>query len=115
MLHVGMNIPEKTTLCLELARVLRPNSRFGIYDVMRTGDGELMYSVPWAATPDMSMLAAPVHYRRALEAGFKVTAQRNRRDFALAFFNQMRTKISAAGGPPPLGLHILMGQAQQTK
>jgi ubiquinone/menaquinone biosynthesis C-methylase UbiE len=116
MLHVGMNIPEKTTLCSEVARVLRPNSRFGIYDVMRTGDGELMYPVPWAATPDMSMLAAPVHYRSALEAaGFMVTAERNRRDFALAFFHQMRAKISAAGGPPPLGLHILMGASAAEK
>jgi ubiquinone/menaquinone biosynthesis C-methylase UbiE len=41
MLHVGMNIDDKAKLCLEVSRVLRPNSLFGIYDVMRTGDGEL--------------------------------------------------------------------------
>ena len=37
-----------------------------------------------------------------------VIAERSRRDFALAFFNQIRARTAAAGGPPPLGLHILM-------
>jgi ubiquinone/menaquinone biosynthesis C-methylase UbiE len=111
MLHVGMNVPDKTTLCIEVGRVLRTGSRFGIYDVMRNGDGELKYPVPWATTADTSMLAEPSHYRKALQAGgFEVIAERNRRDFALAFFDQLRTKISAAGGPPPLGLHLLMGR-----
>jgi len=49
--------------------------------------------------------------RAALQAaGFSVVAERNRRDFALAFFDQLRPRAAAAGGPPPLGLHILMGR-----
>jgi SAM-dependent methyltransferase len=48
MLHVGMNIVDKEKLGLEVARVLRPGSLFGIYDVMQTGPGELAYPVPWA-------------------------------------------------------------------
>ena len=43
-------------------------------------------------------------------AGFNVIAERNRRDFVLAFFDQLRARAAAAGGPPPLGLHILMGR-----
>jgi hypothetical protein len=39
-----------------------------------------------------------------------VIAERNRRDFALAFFADLRAKTAAAGGPPPLGLHVLMGK-----
>jgi ubiquinone/menaquinone biosynthesis C-methylase UbiE len=46
MLHVGMNIDDKESLCLELARVLQPGSRFAVYDVMRTGDGELSFPTP---------------------------------------------------------------------
>jgi ubiquinone/menaquinone biosynthesis C-methylase UbiE len=111
MLHVGMNIGDKEKLCSEVSRVLRPNSLFGIYDVMRTGAGELTYPVPWATTSAASAVATPAEYREALEkAGFAIVAERNRRDFALAFFDQLRTRTAAAGGPPPLGLHILMGR-----
>jgi len=111
MLHVAMNIDDKAKLCSEVSRVLRPNSLFGIYDVMRIGDGELTYPVPWAMTAASSAVATPAQYREALErAGFAVVAERNRRDFALAFFDQLRAKTAAAGGPPPLGLHVLMGR-----
>ncbi len=111
MLHVGMNIDDKARLCSEVSRVLRPNSLFGIYDVMRTGDGELTYPVPWATTSASSAVAKPAQYREALErAGFNVIAERNRRDFALAFFDQLRARTATSGGPPPLGLHILMGR-----
>ena len=43
-------------------------------------------------------------------AGFSVVAERNRRDFALAFFDQLRARTAAGGSPPALGLHILMGR-----
>jgi hypothetical protein len=39
-----------------------------------------------------------------------VIAELNRRDFAIAFFDQFRARTMAAGGPPPLGLHVLMGR-----
>ena len=48
-------------------------------------------------------------------AGFAITAERNRRDFALAFFADLRAKTAAAGGPPPLGLHVLMGKTTPEK
>ena len=111
MMHVGMNIEDKEKLATEVARVLRPGAVFGIYDIMRTASGDLAYPVPWASAPDLSAVAEPQRYRSALEAaGFRVTAERNRRDFALAFFEELRAKNAAAGGPPPLGLHLLMGR-----
>jgi len=110
MLHVGMNIDDKAKLCSEVSRVLRQNALFGIYDVMRVGDGELAYPVPWATTAASSALATPSQYREALQAaGFSVLAERDRRDFALAFFDQLRARTAVAG-PPALGLHILMGR-----
>jgi SAM-dependent methyltransferase len=111
MLHVGMNIEDKAKLCSEVSRVLRPGSLFGIYDVMKTGDGELTFPVPWATTAASSAVATPEQYRSALQAaGFAVIAELDRRDFAVAFFDQLRAKTMAAGGPPPLGLHVLMGR-----
>ena len=116
MLHVGMNIEDKEKLALEIARILRPGCLFGIYDVMRTGPGDLAYPVPWATNPGVSALAEPERYKKALQAaGFAVIAERNRRDFALAFFAELQTKTAAAGGPPPLGLHLLMGKSAPEK
>ncbi len=116
MLHVGMNIEDKEKLASEVARVLRPGSCFGIYDVMRTGPGDLTYPVPWATTADLSTVAEPERYRLALQkAGFTVIAERNRHDFALAFFKELQARTVAAGGPPALGLHLLMGKTTPEK
>ena len=111
MMHVGMNIEDKERLASEVARVLRPGAVFGIYDVMQTGPGELTFPEPWATTADLSAVAEVDRYNRALEnAGFQLVAERNRRDFALASFAEMRARAAAAGGPPPLGLHVVMGR-----
>jgi hypothetical protein len=55
-------------------------------------------------------------YKAALErSGFDIIAERNRRDFALEFFAQLQAKVAGANGPPPLGLHILMGSTAPMK
>ena len=116
MLHVGMNIADKERLFSEVARVLKPGSHFGVYDVMQVGAEALSFPVPWADTPATSATAAPADYRAALEAaGFTIVAQRDRRAFALDFFAELSAKTKAAGGPPPLGTHILMGETRAQK
>ena len=111
MLHVGMNIDDKESLCVEVSRVLRPGSRFAIYDVMRTSDGDLSYPLPWATTPASSAVAAAGRYKQALQrAGFEILSERNRREFALAYFSDLRSRTPATGAPAPLGLHTLMGE-----
>lgn len=116
MLHVGMNIADKARLMSELYRVVRPGAKIGIYDVMRVNDGELTFPVPWASGPEVSALASVASYQAALErAGFQLVAQRNRRDFALEFFAQLQAKAASASGPPPLGLHLLMGSTAPLK
>ena len=115
MLHVGMNIEDKSGLFAEVRRVLRPAGRFGIYDVMRLGAGELSYPVPWASGPESSFVVDAASYRRLLEAqGFEVVKERDRRGFALEVFAQMRARAAAAG-PGPLGLHIVMGASAAQK
>ncbi len=55
-------------------------------------------------------------YKAALEnAGFQITGERNKRDFAQKFFEKMRLASKDNGGPPPLGLHIVMGQDAELK
>lgn len=116
MMHVGMNIADKTRLFSEIYRVLRPGSSFGVYDVMRVGEGQLHYPVPWATLPETSALATPVEYQQALrDAGFRLNAEHNRRDFAVRFFEALQAKNQAGGGLPALGLHILMGASTGLK
>ena len=111
-----MNIANKRQLCAEVHRVLRPGACFGIYDVMRTGAGELAYPVPWAATPETSAVRSADDYRVALRAaGFAATAERDRRDFALEFFAKLKARTTGVNGPAPLGLHILMGDTASRK
>lgn len=116
MLHVGMNIEDKALLFKEIFRVLKPGASFGVYDVMRNNDGDLVYPVPWATDESTSHLVAPNQYKSALEnAGFEVSKKNNRRDFALEFFKTLREKTEASGGPPPLGLHTLMKESTAVK
>ncbi len=110
-LHLGMNIEDKKRLCDEVFRVVRPGGRFGLYDIMRTSDDPLPFPVPWAANESMSFVDDLPTYRMALEAaGFEVQQLRNRGAFAIEFFSAMRKQSANNGGPPPLGLHIILGQ-----
>ena len=116
MLHVAMNIEDKVELFREIHRVLRPGASFGVYDIMRTNAGALTFPVPWAASDRTSPLATADQYRQALnDAGFKVSKEENRRDFAIEFFKNLKAKNEANGGPPPLGLHTLMKESTSAK
>jgi SAM-dependent methyltransferase len=109
MMHVGMNIEDKPRLFAGVRRVLRRGGTFAIFDIMRAGDGALTYPVPWAADVRTSFVASAAEYRRGLEAaGFEITAERDRSAFAREFFKRAVARAAEAGGPPPLGIHLLM-------
>jgi SAM-dependent methyltransferase len=112
-IHVGMNIADKARLFAEVRRVLRPGGVFGIFDVM--GDGAFGFPVPWADTEEASAVDTVATYRRLLAtAGFAVAAERSRRDVALEFFARAAAQ-AGQGGPPPLGLHLVMGPSLRQK
>ncbi len=110
MMHVGMNIGNKQKLFEEVYRVLSPGASFGIYDIMELSSSDIGYPVPWANTSATSFLATPALYQSNLEqAGFEVDEVEIRDEFAKTFFSEQRKKAEANGGPPPLGLHTLIG------
>lgn len=116
MFHVGMNIEDKTTLCSEAARVLAPGGTFALFDVMRGSDVPLTYPFPWAEEAAFSFVSPPEDYRAAATAaGLEQVAERDRSDFAKDFFDRVFARIAQAGGPPPVGIHLLMHETGKTK
>ncbi len=94
--------------------MLRPGGVFAIYDVMRTGPGDLVFPLPWSTVVDTSFVEPAETYRSALtEAGFTISSERNRAAAARDFF-ALRAR-EAQSGHPPLGLQIVMGPTAPQK
>jgi MPBQ/MSBQ methyltransferase len=112
-LHVAMNIGDRPGLYAEIARVLRPDATFCVYDVMQGPNSGLRYPVPWAETPAVSHLRTPDETRGLLlDAGFTVSDIEDRTAAGIAFF---RERLAKSGPMPPLGLHVLMGAQARDK
>lgn len=109
MLHVGMNIADKPRLFEEVRRVLKPGGKLGIYDVMRVGEGQMLYPVPWASNPSTDFIAPLAEYLTYLkQAGFTVISETDRWEFGVAYFDDLRSR-NLEQGVSPLGLHISFG------
>lgn len=119
MIHVGMNIADKAGIFREVRRVLKPAGLFTIFDIVRredgrTGDGPIRYPVPWALSEETSFVGTVKNYRDALQnAGFHLVEERGRAPFAIEFTERVMARM-AQGGPPALGLHLLMGEKAPT-
>jgi SAM-dependent methyltransferase len=113
-LHVAMNIKDREGLYREVARVLKPGAVFCVYDVMKGEKDGLKFPVPWAESPATSHLTTPQEMLALLDgAGFAVREVEDRTEFALDFLRQ--SLANATAGPPPLGLHVVMGAGAREK
>ena len=103
MLHVGMNIADKQTLMAEAARVLAPGGLFCAYDMMRVGDGEITFPLPWASDASVSAVETPDTYVAAAEnAGLALLGRHDGTTAAAAFIQHvLATKPAPAPGQPP--------------
>ncbi|MEM7094664.1 MAG: class I SAM-dependent methyltransferase [Actinomycetota bacterium] len=99
LLHVGMNIADKSALARAAVSALRPGGRFVIYDILAGGaGGDVNFPVPWAGDPSMSHLSASSSYVEALEAaGLAVDLVEDRTAWAIEALSQ---------APPPTALHL---------
>ena len=116
MIHVGMNIADKDVLFSEAFRVTKPGGVFGIYDVMLLQNCELKYPLPWAVEEDGNAIASATDYISALiKAGFSLKNEDDKTDFANSFFEKISARTDSSEGPPPVGLHLLMGDLTTQK
>ena len=113
--HVQMNIADKYQFYFEIARVLKPGGRLLFHDIFRgTGDSPL-YPVPWAENESFSFLATEIDARAIIEqVGLSIEQWNVKVEESIEFFKMMSSKVKA-DGPPPLGIHLLMGDNAKDK
>ncbi len=105
--HVAMNIADKAKLYGEIARVLKPGGRFGLYDLLQGPGGAPHYPVPWAADARTSFLVTPAALVALLDgAGFVVES----RDDMTALAREWSTRRAENTKPVVSGLRLLHGE-----
>jgi MPBQ/MSBQ methyltransferase len=113
--HVQMNIEDKNQFYAEIARVLKPGGRFVFHDVFQGIGDSPFYPLPWAEQESFSFLVTEVAARAAIEqTGLSIGQWDVKIQESLEFFKMVIKKIEA-DGPPPLGIHLLMGDNARDK
>lgn len=113
--HVQMNVADKTRFYGEIARVLRPGARLLFHDIFEGSNRPVRFPVPWASDDSISFLVPPESARETLqEVGMNVVDWEDRSARTLEWFTAIVQKLKQSG-PPPLGLHLLMGDQALAK
>jgi ubiquinone/menaquinone biosynthesis C-methylase UbiE len=112
--HAAMNIEDKARLYAEVARVLKPGARFGIYDLLQGEGGEVLYPVPWARDRTTSFLVRRAELRSLLQAaGFAVESWRDTTADARLWMEEMKARAAEPNAPPSM-LRLLFAEDAQT-
>jgi ubiquinone/menaquinone biosynthesis C-methylase UbiE len=113
--HVQMNIVNKKRFYSEIARVLKPGGRLLFHDIFRGIGDSPFYPTPWAEDESISALATETEARLIIEqVGLEIDQWIVKVQESIEFFKRVSAKI-AAKGPPPIGLHLLMGDNAKDK
>jgi SAM-dependent methyltransferase len=106
--HSSMNLADKPRLYAEAHRVLRPQGRLALYEIMAGAVQPVHFPVPWARMPSMSFLQPPSEVRTLIAgSGFTEVTWIDVSKLSLAWIHQRQAMASAT--PTPLGLHLLFG------
>jgi len=113
--HSTMNVADKERLYREIHRVLRPGGRLGMHEIMAGPTQPIHFPVPWAPGPAISHLRTPEAVRVLIAgAGFEEVAWQDQTELSLGWFRERLAAAAAAGGPPALGVHLMLGPAAGT-
>ncbi len=113
--HVQMNIADKNRFYSEIARVLKPGGYLLFHDIFRGLGDSPFYPAPWAEDESISALATEAEARSTIEqVGLEIDHWTEKIQESIEFFKRVSAKI-AADGPPPIGIHLLMGDNAKDK
>ncbi len=113
--HVQMNISDKKRFYSEINRVLRVGGYFLFYDILKKGDGEINYPMPWASNSNISFLFKAKEMEDLLkEIGLTEKQCTNQTQAGIDFFEALVSKLKEFG-PPKIGLNVLMGETTKPK
>ncbi|UUX51203.1 methyltransferase domain-containing protein [Nisaea acidiphila] len=114
-LHVAMNIADKPALYREIARVLKPGGRFGLYDIVAGSSEPVHLPVPWASLPEHSHLIPAEDVEAAvIAAGFETERFEDQSALVEAYLDAQRTarqeRVEKGEPEPPSGAPVIMGE-----
>ncbi len=113
--HVQMNIADKDKFYSEISRVLKPGGRFVCHEILQGAGDQPYFPVPWAEEAHMSALGTVEEIKAAInKSQLKIGQWIDKTDLSLDFFKSVIEKFKESG-PPPLGIHLLMGDTAKAK
>lgn len=114
--HVQMNIADKAKFYAEISRVLKPSGCFLFHDVFRgPNKDEPVYPAPWAEMAELSCLENDDKIKQIIaNSGLEIQEWIDKVAESVAAFEKVVSKM-AQTGPPPLGIHLLMGETAYSK
>ncbi len=113
--HVQMNIADKKRFYSEIARVLKPGGRLLFHDIFRGMGDSPFYPAPWAEDESISALVTEKEARSTIEqVGLEIDQWIVKVEESIDFFERVSAQIEDHG-PPPIGIHLLMGNNAKDK
>lgn len=106
---------ENKKLYSEMYRVLKTGGHFLFYDILKKGDEEVSYPMPWASTIDLSFLFKVEEMDHLLQdLGMIHQQTTDQTQAGIDFFDTLITRLKEFG-PPKMGLNVLMGETTKPK
>lgn len=113
--HAQMNIEDKERFYAEIGRVLRPGGRLMFHDIFLGATASPWYPVPWAEDASISFLSTEKASQDHMQqAGLSIVHWEDKKAETLQFFELVFQRLNDAG-PPPIGIHLLMGDNASEK
>ncbi len=107
--HASMNIADKPGLFTEMYRVLKPNGKLALHDVMAGPVQPIRFPVPWAPDPSVSFLVTRDEVRTFAQASeFRELAWQDHTRLTEEWWQNMHERASGQK-PSPLNPGLVMG------